>query len=156
MAEPKTILVYSAKGGCGKGQISDEIAFYYDRCGTPYNFYDLDGQGGDCHEPQEQDGAEVNIVDTPGYLSEDTRKWIDGSDVIVVPTKPTSRDIPPLQTTLDVIEAAGKAENTIIVINCFNHYTAAADFKEWLTGQYPNYKIYTVVQSELFVQASVQ
>ena len=149
----KTILIVNQKGGVGKTMLADEIAFYYDRRGIDCSFYDLDGQGGAIHETSNIT-ANIGVVDTPGALQADMNKWIDTADVIIVPTRATTRDIPPLQTMLDMIEQAGKQKKTIIVINCFNHYTAAADFREWVKGEYPDYKVFTVVQSELFVQAA--
>lgn len=42
----KTILVCNQKGGVGKSLCADELAFSFERTGTPVSFYDLDAQGG--------------------------------------------------------------------------------------------------------------
>jgi len=38
----KNILICNQKGGVGKSLIADELAFFFERNKTPYNFYDLD------------------------------------------------------------------------------------------------------------------
>lgn len=71
----KNILVINRKGGVGKTLVSDELAFALDAKKVPYNFYDLDGQGGTLHEPAEMDGAEISIVDIPGSLQGEMGEW---------------------------------------------------------------------------------
>ena len=92
----KTILVCNQKGGVGKSLVADEIAFSFERSGIPVSFYDLDAQGGTLHRTQEADGAEVAVVDTPGALQEALSEWLREADVVVIPTRTTSRDIEPL------------------------------------------------------------
>ena len=92
----KTILVCNQKGGVGKSLVADEIAFSFERSGIPVSFYDLDAQGGTLHRTQEADGAEVAVVDTPGALQEALSEWLKEADVVVIPTRTTSRDIEPL------------------------------------------------------------
>ena len=92
----KTILVANQKGGVGKSLIADEIAFSFERSGIPISFYDLDKQGGTIHSTSENPDAKVQIVDTPGALDEDLPSWMREADVLVIPTRTTSRDIPTL------------------------------------------------------------
>ena len=92
----KTILVCNQKGGVGKSLVADEIAFSFERSGIPVSFYDLDTQGGTLHETHEADGAQVAVVDTPGALQEGLADWLKEADVVVIPTRTTSRDIEPL------------------------------------------------------------
>ena len=89
----KTILVCNQKGGVGKSLVADEIAFSFERSGIPVSFYDLDTQGGTLHETHEADGAQVAVVDTPGALQEGLADWLKEADVVVIPTRTTSRDI---------------------------------------------------------------
>ena len=60
------------------------------------SFYDLDTQGGTLHKTHEADGAQVAVVDTPGALQEGLADWLKEADVVVIPTRTTSRDIEPL------------------------------------------------------------
>lgn len=92
----KTILVCNQKGGVGKSLVADEIAFSFERSGIPVSFYDLDAQGGTLHRTREADGAQVAVVDTPGALQEALSEWLKEADVVVIPTRTTSRDIEPL------------------------------------------------------------
>ncbi len=149
----KTVLVCNQKGGVGKTLIADEIAFSLERAGVPYNFYDLDGQGGSLHEQVEQDGAEFAVVDTPGALQKDLVKWMRNADLIIIPTKMTNRDIPPLATMISIVKSEGITAPVIYVLNCWNHFRAAQDFEEWFRETYPNEKVVTISQSEAFTQA---
>ena len=135
----KTVLVCNQKGGVGKTLIADEIAFSLERAGVPYNFYDLDGQGGSLHEQVEQDG--------------DLVKWMRNADLIIIPTKMTNRDIPPLATMISIVKSEGITAPVIYVLNCWNHFRAAQDFEEWFRETYPNEKVVTISQSEAFTQA---
>ena len=150
----KTVLICNQKGGVGKTMIADEIAFAFDRDGIPYNFYDLDGQGGTIHEPTERPDAKVNILDTPGALQADMKKWIEEASVIIIPTKMTTRDIPPLEKTMELIGNTRKP--VIYVLNAWNHYKASADFEEWFHSEHPKCKTLVIPQSEVFVQAAAE
>lgn len=152
----KTILVCNQKGGVGKTLIADEIAFSFDRTATPYNFYDLDGQGGSIHNKIENNNAEVTIVDTPGALQKNMIDWMREADIIIIPTKMTTRDIPPLETMIDLIKKNNIKAPVIYVLNCWNSYKASADFEEWFTEKYPNEKCMMIPQSEIFTQAAAE
>ena len=150
----KTILVCSEKGGVGKTTIADELAFSLDRAELSYNFYDLDAQGGCIHEKREFDDSEYTIVDTPGALQEDMVGWMKSSDLIIIPTRPSMRDIPPLQTMIDIIEDNKINVPVIFVVNGWNRFKASSDFMEWFTAEYPSFNVTSLVQSEDFVKAA--
>lgn len=148
----KTVLICNSKGGVGKSLIADELSFSLDRSGIAFNFYDLDAQGGTLHKPAKMDGAEVSIVDTPGALQGEMAEWIGQSDLVIIPTRCTSRDIEPLLRIRQAVEANTKAP-VVYVLNCWTRYRAARDFREWLEGQVGDAPILTLPQSEQFVQA---
>ena len=127
----KTILVCNQKGGVGKSLVADEIAFSFERSGIPVSFYDLDAQGGTLHRTREADGAQVAVVDTPGALQEALSEWLKEADVVVIPTRTTSRDIEPLMRMRK----------------------ASRDFMEWFEGLAGDQTVVTLPQSEAFVQA---
>ena len=151
----KSVLVANQKGGVGKTLIADEIAFALDRANVGYNFYDLDGQGGCIHEQHESDDAEFCVVDTPGALQADMLDWMKAADVILIPTKMTSRDIPPLQTMLELVQNEDVKAKVIVVLNGWNRFTATHDFEEWFKEEYPNLSTVTVPQSEIFTQSAL-
>lgn len=149
----KNIVVCNQKGGVGKSLIADELTFSLERSDIPVSFYDLDDQGGTIHETKENPGAEVSVVDTPGALQRELKKWIQAADVIVIPTRPTSRDITPLMRMRDAVIASDALPRTILVVNCWNRFRASRDFLEWLKGtDFPS--IFRMPQSEMFVQSS--
>ena len=148
----KNILVCNQKGGVGKSLIADELAFSFERSGIPICFFDMDGQGGVIHQTVQRDDAEIAVIDTPGALQKDLRDWIDQADVIIIPTRATSRDIEPLQR---MQQAVSKVSVPVIyVINGFNRFRASNDFLEWFRGSVDRSQIYTLPQSEQIVQAS--
>lgn len=153
----KTILICNQKGGVGKSVLSDEIAFCFERSHIPINFYDLDNQGGTIHHTQESKDAEVSIVDTPGALQEKLSDWIEAADVIVIPTRASSRDIPPLRTMRDAVIRHGRPDAKVIyVFNGYNErFRASQDFDEFfkiLAGE--DAVVCRIPQSEQIVQAS--
>ena len=150
----KTILVCAQKGGVGKTTIADELAFSLDRAKLSYNFYDLDAQGGCTHEKQEFDDAEYSIVDTPGALQEDMVGWMKSSDLIIIPTRPSMRDIPPLQTMIEIVSDNKITVPVIFVVNGWNRFKASSDFMEWFTAEYSSFNVASLVQSEDFVKAA--
>ena len=153
----KSVLVCNQKGGVGKSLIADELAFAMERCGTPCNFYDLDNQGGTIHTTHEVDGAVVQIVDTPGALQRDIMQWMDDADIIVIPFRPTSRDIPPLVRMMEIADAHAKGKPVLYVQNAWNRYRASQDFHAWFKDfmkDRPDTPLIVVPQSEQFVQAT--
>lgn len=129
----KTILVCNQKGGVGKSLVADEIAFSFERSGIPVSFYDLDTQGGTLHETHEADGAQVAVVDTPGALQEGLADWLKEADVVVIPTRTTSRDIEPLMRMRKAVFKNSHAK-IVYVMNGWNRFKASRDFMEWFEG----------------------
>lgn len=129
----KTILVCNQKGGVGKSLVADEIAFSFERSGIPVSFYDLDTQGGTLHETHEADAAQVAVVDTPGALQEGLADWLKEADVVVIPTRTTSRDIEPLMRMRKAVFKNSHAK-IVYVMNGWNRFKASRDFMEWFEG----------------------
>ena len=153
----KSVLVCNQKGGVGKSLIADELAFAMERCGTPYSFWDLDSQGGTIHETKEVEDAVVQIVDTPGALQRELVEWMDAADIVVIPFRPTSRDIQPLLRMMDIAEDHASGKPVLYVMNAWNRYKASKDFQEWFAEQTADIKEFhmqVVPQSEMFVQAA--
>ena len=107
----RKILVCNQKGGVGKSLIADELVFSFERSGIPVAFLDLDGQGGTIHKTDRNEDAEVAVVDTPGALQPQLKAWLFDADLIIIPTRTTSRDIEPLCRMKEAVEAAGKSDH---------------------------------------------
>lgn len=151
----RNILVANQKGGVGKSLIADELAWSFERSGIQTAFLDLDAQGGVCHETYQPDSPNVTIIDTPGALQAEMRDWLRAADAIVIPTRPTSRDIEPLQRMMEAVAAAGRETPVVYVLNGFNRFRASSDFLEWFRAAAgKGAKIAKLPQSEMFVQAS--
>lgn len=151
----KNILFLGQKGGTGKSTLSAEMVFSFKRTDTPSAFYDLDQQG-QILEGYEDKSAKVAVIDTPGALLEDMPKWIAEADVIILPTRASALDIPPLLRTYDIVKANRKKKAKIILlVNGFTRFTACRDFMEWIEQQdFDVYDILTIPQSEIVIQAS--
>ena len=152
----RSIVVCNQKGGVGKSLVADEIAFSMERSHIPIDFYDLDQQGGTIHGTSEVGGAEVAVVDTPGALQRELPEWLAAADVVVIPTRATSRDIAPLMRMRDAAMAAGPglADRTVYVVNGWNRFRASRDFMAWLKGETGFRNVVRLPQSEGFVQAA--
>ena len=151
----KNILVINRKGGVGKTLLCDELAFALDAKQIPYNFYDLDGQGGQIHEPCEMPGAAISIIDTPGALQAEMGEWIKDADVIVVPMRPTTTDMPATEVTLQLIRDNVPHTPVVYVVNGVNRFRATQEFMEFFTEEHPHDRVYLIPQSEAFVQAKL-
>lgn len=149
-----TILVCNQKGGVGKSLIADELAFSFERSGVPLSFIDLDAQGGTVHQTAQREDAQVSIIDTPGALQSAMKDWLAAADLVIIPTKTTSRDIEPLQRMQKAIQTAGKSGQVLYVLNGWNRWRASSDFLEWFRGTSGEAPILKLPQSEQFVQAS--
>ena len=151
----KTILIANQKGGCGKTLVVDELAFSFDRTDVKYSLYDLDGQGGIIHGPKVIDDADYAIVDTPGYISDNLGELIQGADLIIIPTRTTYKDIPTLQTMLELIEQNGKSSDTMFIFNAWNRYNVAAAFEDWFKTVRDGRHVSIIPQSEEFAKAGM-
>ena len=151
----KTISFINQKGGVGKSILADELAFEFERKNIRFSLYDLDGQGGLLHEETNNADADYNIVDTPGQLTKDITNVIKESDIIIVPTRASVKEMEPLNRTLQLIKSCKKpTAMVILVLNGWNRFTAYAQFEEWLKTEYPEFnKIITIPQSEALSQA---
>lgn len=151
----KVISFVNQKGGVGKSILCDELAFEFDRLGVSYNLYDLDGQGGLLHEESDNSKANYWLVDTPGQLVDEVLDAIKQSDVIIVPTRASMKEMEPFERTLNIIKSSKKKKAAvIIVLNGWNKYTTYTQFEEWLKSEYPEFdKIVTLPHSEILAQA---
>lgn len=148
----KSVLVANQKGGTGKSTIADNLAWSLERTGIPYNFYDLDNQGGVFHQTKEVDGAAVSVIDTPGALQTDMRRWMDAADCIVIPTRMTMMDMKPLQRMMEIV---AKIDCPVVyVLNGANRYRAAAGFEEWFREAAGAATALKLPQSEAIAQAA--
>lgn len=150
----KTILICNQKGGVGKSLLADELAFAFERDGIGVSFYNLDPQGGTIHASHENPKDKVAVVDTPGVLTDDLAKWLKQVDIVVIPTRPTSRDIETLLRMKEIISNKAKDVPVVYVINAWNRWKASKDFRDWLANEVGEEAIMIVPQSEAFVQAS--
>lgn len=152
-----SVLVCNQKGGPGKSLVADEVTFAMERCGDPVSFCDLDEQGGTIHETCKVEGAVAEIIDTPGALQRDIKGWMEDADIIVIPFRPTSRDIPPLLRMMEIAEVNAKGKPVLYVMNAWNRYKVSKQFEDWLreqTADMKDFHMIVVPQSEQFVQAS--
>ena len=151
----KTILIANQKGGCGKTLVADELAFSFDRTDVKYSLYDLVGQGCIFHEPKVIDDADYAIVDTPGYIYDNLGELIQGADLIIIPTRTTYKDIPTLQTMLELIEQNGKSSDTMFIFNAWNRFNVAAAFEDWFKTVRDGRHVSIITQSEEFAKAGM-
>ena len=99
-----------------------------------------------------RDGAQVAVVDTPGALQEALSEWLKEADVVVIPTRTTSRDIEPLMRMRKAVFKHSRAK-IVYVMNGWNRFKASRDFMEWFEGLAGDQTVVTLPQSEAFVQA---
>ena len=129
----KSLVVLNQKGCYGKTTVCCELVKSLQRKNTPYNFYDLDPQGGSIVEQSENKNAVITVVDTPGALTDNTADWIKNADVVVIPTRASYMDIPSLNCVLEMVQVYGK-ENVavVIVINQWTLWTSSRYFRDWM------------------------
>ena len=74
------------------------------------------------------------------------------ADVVIIPTRTTSRDIEPLMRMRKAVFKNGHAR-IVYVMNGWNRFKASRDFMEWFEGLAVDQTVATLPQSEAFVQA---
>ena len=75
--------------------------------------------------------------------------------MIVIPTRPTSKDIEPLWRMKNIVRDSGKP--VVYVINGWNRYRASKDFLAWFRGAIgEDAPVFRLPQSEQFVQAAAR
>lgn len=165
----KNILIMQQKGGVGKSTCADLLAFSLDgkdrknsrseaADAIPYNFYDVDAQGGVLHETIEKEAAVVSIIDTPGSLQSKMRSWIQEVEktggCIIIPTKASIFDQQALQTMIDMVKDVSVP--VVYVICIWNRYTTASYFEDWLKeATEGEAAIIHIPQSELIMQSAM-
>lgn len=150
----KTITVANVKGGSGKTSLSRELYFSFLRTfkDTEKNvsYYDLDTQDG--NQSQIVENSDVIIVDTPGAMIDDLGDLMESSDLVVIPSRMTARDLPVLQTMIDLANARAQCP-VLYVLTCWNRFSAAKAFQQVFDSFNVEYSC-IIPQSEAFSQAS--
>lgn len=146
----KTIALVCEKGGTGKTTLARELYEGSRRKGYKTSLYMLDGQyeDGNIIDPE----AEIAIADTAGILSSNIKDVIKGSDLIIIPTRPTPNDAEPFLRTIDLIEQITDAP-VLVVVNGFNRYKMATEYYKWLEEKKLSKHLVTIPQSEQIVKA---
>lgn len=143
------IVFVNVKGGSGKTTLANELAFSLDRTGTPYSYYDMDGQRGGAHDTAKNPDAVVSIADTAASMTtEDLARVTRAAAVVVIPTRSSKLDAHSFAETLETARQANPEAAVIIVHNAWNRFTLARDFGGWLEGHAHGAPIYRLPQSE--------
>lgn len=149
----KTILIANQKGGVGKSMLADELCYALERDEIIYSLYDLDQQGSLTHEAVERENAAVAIVDTPGALQGEMKKWIDAADLIIIPTLLTRKDKAPLERMIKIIEPYLGKKSILFVLNEWDRTKMTKDFCRWFENSYPECKSAVLARTTSFPQA---
>lgn len=152
----KTILVCNQKGGVGKTLCCDLLSDFLTNDGIAHNIISLDAQMGALHDPKKEEGAEITIVDTPGVLVDDTSKWMEAADMIIIPTLLGTRDIPPLERTLGIAEEFEGQKPMLIILNRWNNYSISKSFMEWFEEKHPELKTAVLSDCTAFNKAAAE
>ena len=119
------ILICNQKGGSGKTTLARELFFSFQRTHDAVSYIDLDAQAGNTSEID--DNAMINIVDTPGALTADLGDLMSSANLVVIPSRMTARDLPVLQTMMDLAKKRAKCP-VLYVLTCWNRDKAAQAF----------------------------
>lgn len=150
------VLVVNRKGGVGKTTIADELLFSLERSGIRAAYIDLDDQQSSIHvdSTDSSDQAEVVVVDTPGAFNPAVADWMRSSDIIIIPSNPSGRDIPMLMNTLDTAREVNPEAKVIIAVNRFNKFKASTEFLDAVRQiKEDGEEVVTLPQSETFQKA---
>jgi len=130
---PKIILVTHQKGGVGKSTLTFNLAQNISSS-AKVAVIDFDLQGSlsqlkelvtDFEIIPFKDEIDVIpkldydfiFIDTPPYLSNHLPKLIEIADLVIIPTKAGILDLLAIKSTLELIEDANKAADTLVVFN---------------------------------------
>ena len=152
----KTVLIANQKGGVGKTLISDELAFALEADEIPFNFYDLDQQGGSLHQEIENEDALVTIVDTPGALQKDLKTWMEEADYIIIPTTMSIRDMQPLERMIELYINSKSKAPLLVVFNRWNRTNNTKEFIGWFEACYPDIKTNILADCTAFNDAGAR
>lgn len=118
-----TILIINQKGGVGKTTIADELAFALERREYKTVYVSTDPQGGAVHEQPEDfseiEGADFQVVDTAGVLSDGLGEWCMNADMILIPLMPSCRDLEPTLRTYEIAQSSGTKAPINFIINSY-------------------------------------
>lgn len=150
------VLLLCQKGGVGKTTIADELTDALIRKGQSVCYISTDAQGGSVHESKVDPDATFHIVDTAGVLTDEYKEWCRSADLILIPMKPSPKDLEPTMRTYDVAISSKTNARIGIIINEFNpREKLCKQLKEFLLEK--NYPIFMEIpRSVLLSQASAQ
>lgn len=84
----------------------------------PHSFIGLDGQGGGLHgASNEDDNATAVAVDTPDAITDQPRAALTEADVVVVPARPSVRDVDSAKLTLGIVEEVAPCAIGVLAVN---------------------------------------
>lgn len=151
----KKVLIVAQKGGVYKTGIADNLAFSMEDTHTPFDFYELDAQGGSLHETTENDDAAVAIIDTPGYLVDGIEDMIADADVIIIPTRASVSDMPAFGRMRQMVQTHAPTTPTIVVVTGWNRYNNCTSYCQWLKETKRSQEtLYSIPQSEIVPQSA--
>lgn len=128
------VTMLNEKGGVGKSTIADELFSSFERTGVSVALINTDAQYGDAARG-DAETADVVIVDTPGTLPDNVDEMVAASDLIVVPTRPTARNVEPTCRVLTRVHDADQDTPVLVVlVGTTTRGMAGARFASWLKG----------------------
>lgn len=126
------VTMLNEKGGVGKSTLADELYSSFERTGVPVALMSTDAQYGDAQRG-DPDAADVVIVDTPGTLPDNLAEMVQASDVVIVPTRPTVRNVEPTCRVISLVhEADPDAEIVVVMVGTTTRGVAGLRFAGWL------------------------
>ena len=143
------ILLVNQKGGVGKTTFADEIAWGLERRGHKVGFGNLDPQGGANHEKGLLDDEDaVKVIDTPGFLSDETATYAKNADIAIIPVQPGTLGLKPMKRTIKVITEANPDLSFAIIVNNFAaNQTVDRQFLELLEAAALGKPVYEIAKS---------
>ena len=63
--------------------------------------------------------VKINVIDTPGFLSDDTAEYAKNADIAIIPVQPGTLGLKPMKRTIKVITEANPDLSFAIIINNF-------------------------------------